>query len=242
MWGKKEKHCDRSNPADDEYGDCWDIVILDAETKLVVSLMMGTRTTEMIETAFVAFVGRTDGKPPELITTDENPAYETVIRELFPSATGRANGQPPAGPCYAVVHKRRAKGRVVEVTKRLVRGSARQLRRAVAASRCSQTVNTSYVERYNATHRHLNARKARKVYTFSKEVEYHIGVTWLCVVAYNFCRPHLGLRRKLSSKPKRYQQRTPAMVAGLTKNIWKISDVLRHPIFPCRNSVGLEAA
>ena len=38
---KKEKHCDRDDPADDLCGDCWDYVALDPEHRLVVSALVG---------------------------------------------------------------------------------------------------------------------------------------------------------------------------------------------------------
>ena len=44
--GKKEKHCDRDDPDDDLCGDCWDHVALDAEHRLVVSVVVGQRTEE----------------------------------------------------------------------------------------------------------------------------------------------------------------------------------------------------
>ena len=53
---------------------------------------------------------------------------------------------------------------------------------ALAAGSTATTINTSYVERLHGTQRHFNARKARKVYTFSKELLFHVAVTWLCVV------------------------------------------------------------
>ena len=43
---KKEKHCDRTDPDDDQCGDCWDHVALDAEHRLVVSAIVGRRTED----------------------------------------------------------------------------------------------------------------------------------------------------------------------------------------------------
>jgi len=55
---------------------------------------------------------------------------------------------------------------------------------------------------------------------------------WLVGTAYNFCWPHESLRvRTIGSGPK-WQQRTPAMAAGLTDHIWTLEDVLRYRVLP----------
>lgn len=152
---------------------------------------------------------RTDGIVPRLITTDEYPAYDSAIQVTY----GGGRREPY---CYATVTKRREKGRVVEVRRSLIIGSRRRLRETLEQSEHSRTVNTSAVERFHGTNRQFNARKRRRSYLFSKDIEYHLGVSWLCIVAYNFCRFHGGLRQKLQDHPPRYHCRTPAMAAGLT--------------------------
>jgi IS1 family transposase len=49
--------------------------------------------------------------------------------------------------------------------------------RALKASVCSRTINTSFVERQHGTDRHRNARKARKTYRFSKDWRVHEAMT-----------------------------------------------------------------
>ena len=92
MWGKKQKHCDENDPADADFGDCWDFVVFDSESKLVVSLVLGARTAETAEQTFADFYFRTDGVPPRLITTDEFNAYESVILSLIGGGLGIALG------------------------------------------------------------------------------------------------------------------------------------------------------
>ena len=55
--------------------------------------------------------------------------------------------------------RRRKKGRVVEVVKRVIFGSAATLEEALANSEVSRTVNTSFVERHNGTDRNRNAQE-----------------------------------------------------------------------------------
>ncbi|OWK42237.1 hypothetical protein FRUB_04315 [Fimbriiglobus ruber] len=45
--GKKEKNCDPDRPADRLKGDCWDHVALDADSRLVVEVVVGPRTADM---------------------------------------------------------------------------------------------------------------------------------------------------------------------------------------------------
>jgi hypothetical protein len=167
-----------------------------------------------------------------LITSDEYAPYYTVIRETYgvrKEELELTEGQKaefgwdemppvlfPQEVAYATVHKEREKGHVVRVKPRVVLGTEDQVAEVLAQGRTSETINTSYVERYHGTHRHFNARKARRVYTFSRELSFHVAVTWLCVTFYNFGWTPRTLRVRLRARPPRYHYRTPAMVAGLT--------------------------
>ena len=99
--------------------------------------------------------------------------------------------------------KERRQGRVVKIEPRVVLGTEDQVADVLCPSDTSQVVNTSYVERWNGTQRHLNARKARKVCTFSKELLFHVAVTYLGLVVYNFCREPRTLRQKVQDEPPR---------------------------------------
>jgi hypothetical protein len=221
--------------------------LLDPESKLVVSLVVGRRTAETALEAFLDFYERTDGCLPELITTDEYAPYLAVIvsvygvlkedLELTEAEKEACDWEAwpdlyfPAEIAYATVHKERAQGRVVGVEQRVLLGTEAQVQEALAGGGSAGTVNTSSVERWHGTNRHVNARKARKVYTFSKELGFHVAVTWLVVVFYNFAwKPH-SLRQRIQGRPPRYHYRTPAMAAGLASEPWTMQDVLTYPIY-----------
>jgi hypothetical protein len=106
---------------------------------------------------------------------------------------------------YATVHKERESGQVVKVEQRVVLGTEQQVAEALAHGSTSPTINTNYVERYHGTQRHFNARKARKVYTFSKELLFDVAVTWLCVTFYNFVWKPQTLREQVQEEPPRYR-------------------------------------
>ena len=60
-WGKKDKHCDPSDPSDREQGSYWDHVLLDADSRLLDTLVIGRRDTDTVRQAFADFYRRTDG-------------------------------------------------------------------------------------------------------------------------------------------------------------------------------------
>ena len=96
---------------------------------------------------------------------------------------------PPPGLNYATVEKRREKGRVVEIVTRVVFGTMAAVLAALGQSSVSRWINTSFLERQNATDRHHNARKVRKTYTFSKDWRVHEAMTYFTMYSYNFCWP-----------------------------------------------------
>ena len=80
----------------------------------------------------------------------------------------------------------------------------------------SRTVNTSFVERQHGTDRGRNARKARKTYRFSKDWRVHEAMTYFTLYRYNFCWVVRTLRQR--DEQGRWQRRTPAMAAGLSRS------------------------
>src|SRR5206468_10567808 len=82
-WGKKDKRCEPTDPLDAEQGSYWDHVIIDPESKLIVSLVVGRRNADTVVQLFTDFYQRTDGYLPGLITTGEYAVYETVILDTY---------------------------------------------------------------------------------------------------------------------------------------------------------------
>jgi hypothetical protein len=61
MWGKKDKNCDPFDPDDAGQSSYWDHVIIDPETKLIVSLVVGRRNADTVVAVFTDFFERTGG-------------------------------------------------------------------------------------------------------------------------------------------------------------------------------------
>lgn len=236
--GKKDKHCDPEEPADAKQGDNWDHVALDPEHRLVVSVVPGKRSAENVEKVVQDFKARTGGRPMNLITSDEYPAYKAAIlnaygTEVVPPHTGKP-GRPkvpykvaPPELQYATVHKTREKGRVVKVDFRVVFGTVLGVMAALAQSVVSKAINTAFVERHNGTDRNRNARKVRKSYCFSKNWDMHEALTYFTLYSYNFCWPVRTLR--VRDAEGHWRQRTPAMAAGLSDHIWSLPEWLAFP-------------
>jgi IS1 family transposase len=219
---KKQKHCDPTDPADARCGDCWDHIALDPEHRLVVSAVVGKRTEANARQVVHEFYERTDGRPVNLMTSDEYPAYAVAIAERY--------GDPEAGLpewlVYATVHKTRERNRVVKVEARLVLGTLVNLAAALVWA-VLDGINTVFVERSNGSDRHRNGRKVRKTYRFSKDWGVHAAVSYFTLYSANFCWAVRTLRQEVG--PRRYRQRTPAMAAGLTDHLWPLEEWLLFP-------------
>ena len=224
---KKEKNCDPEDEADLFRGDQWDHVALDADSRLVLEVVVGKRIAENAVVLLEGVRDRLDGRVPELICSDEYPEYREAILTVFgekrtPPRTGK-RGRPPAPRIepppqlgYGTVHKTREQGRVVAVESRVVFGDVEP-----------EVINTSYIERQNATDRHRNARKGRKTYRFSKDWDQHEAMTAFTMYSGNFCWPVRTLRQRHANGG--WRQRTPAMTAGLTDHVWSLKEWITLP-------------
>jgi len=214
-------------------------VAFDPEHRLVLAVVPGARTEENARAVVAEVERRVGGETPPLMTSDEYPAYATAIEEVFsepvPAPPQRQPGRPRVAPerrlpddvIYATVHKHRENNRVIAVEARQVFGSPAGLEGLLGESTASHRVNTSFVERQNATDRHRNARKARKTYRFSKDWQVHEAMTYLTLYSYNFCWRVRTLRVK--DEDGRWQERSPALAGGLTDHVWTWREWFTRP-------------
>jgi IS1 family transposase len=207
-------------------------VALDAASRLVLSVVSGKRTEANACQVVHEMCERTDGRPLNLITTDEYPAYAAAIAAVYAEPAPAGEPVPeaqrlPGWLVYATVHKVRKNNRVVKVETRLVFGTVVSLAAALvwAVLGC---VSTVFIERSNGTDRHRNSRKVRKTYRFSKDWDIHRAMTAFTLYSANFCWCVRTLREEIIPK-KRYRQRTAAMVAGLADHVWTLKEWLLFP-------------
>lgn len=124
---------------------------------------------------------------------------------------------------YAQVVKKREKGRLVSVSKRIVYGDD--------SSIASEDITTSLVERLNLTLRRENSTLQRKTLSFAKDEDELTAHLALQVAYYHFVRPHLSLREKITDvsekePSRRWRKRTPAMSAKITDHVWSLRELL----------------
>ena len=205
----------------------------------MLSVVPGKRTAEHTAALVKDVHARTGGRMMDRLVSDAYPAYQTAILHTYgetvtPPHTGKP-GRPqkpyPVAPealRYATVHKTRAKGRVVNVALRVVFGEAEAINAALAASLVRTTMNTAFVERHHGTERNRHGRKIRKTYGFSKDWQVHNAVTYCTMYSYNFCGPVRTLR--IHRAEGQWQQRTPAMAAGLADHVWSLAAWLTFPV------------
>jgi IS1 family transposase len=235
---KKQENCDPLDPADDQHGDWWDHTVIDAESRLVLAVVPGARNSENVEEVVAELRQRTEGRVMDLMTSDSYPVYETAILEAYgQEVTTTPTGQPrralspkkvpPAELSYATVEKRREKGRVVEILTHVIFGTMASVQAALAKSQVSRSINTSFLERQNATDRHHNARKVRKTYTFSKDWRVHESMTYFTIYQSNFCWPVRTLSER--DEQGRLRKRSPAMAAGLADHVWTMREWMTMP-------------
>lgn len=246
---KKERMLKEWERLQTEYGDNWIWLAFDPVHKLVLAVLIG----EHEEAEAVGLLTRLQARLVQaslpLLTSDALPHYAQAILRVFgvwvqPLRKGNRGRHPkprqvpPEDLQYATVCKKRQRGRVVKVTTRIVYGRMKTV--LARLEPLGQTINTSFVERFNLTLRHLVSRLHRKSLCFSKKREYLVWHVHLALAYYHFGRPHASLRVRLpapiptrgTGSPKKWLPRTPAMAAGLTDHIWSMEELLRYHVPP----------
>lgn len=167
-----------------------------------------------------------------LITFDGWSAYPKAVFKLFrePRYTGRG-GRPRQIPWPHLVVAQFVKTSTTGFLRQRLSGSARALRHLLTRTQgVGSVINTSYIERLNATFRaHLApmARRTRCLLRSSQTVKPRL---YLVGCLYNFCWPHCSLSARAS------RSTTPAMAAGLTDHIWSLHDLFWYRLKPYKAS------
>ncbi len=108
-------------------------------------------------------------------------------------------------------------------------------------------INTAFIERLNLTIRQHVAALGRKVISLAKTVVGLEAQLNLYQTYHNFCLPNSSLRLPLpepqstrgNGSPRKWQQRTPAMAAGVTSHIWRMEELLMFRAPPWRQAVNV---
>jgi len=169
-----------------------------------------------------------------LLVTDGLSCYVRAWQKAFrtPVWTGKP-GRPLllAWPEIVIgqVLKQYQKGRVTGVTHRLVQGTADQLSALLPAG---QVLNTAYIERLNATFRQRLGSLVRRSRCLVRQTTTLEAGMYLVGCVYNLCTPHKSLRQEQPDAVRKWQERTPAMAAGITDHIWRAEELLTFRVPP----------
>jgi IS1 family transposase len=206
----KQKNVPDEHRGEFGYGDVWTWTAIDADTKLVVSYLVGDRSMTSAKHLIDDLAFRVTGRIQ--ITTDGLSTYVAAIGDRF--------GQ---GVDYAQIHKiyNSPTGHDNERRYSPAVCTGTDIRR-IEGDPDPAHISTSYVERQNLTMRMSMRRFTRLTNGFSKKVENLAAAVSLHFVYYNFARPHQTL-----TKANGGRKTTPAMAAGKANRVWTLTDIVK---------------
>jgi len=182
------------------WGDIWTWVGIDADTKLVVSYLVGGRDGGWAKEFMQDCANRIRNRVQ--ITTDGHRAYLDAVENAFGADIDYAMLQKIYG-APSESDTRYSPATCIGCDMKVVSGDPDP-----------KHVSTSYVERQNLTMRMQMRRFTRLTNGHSKKVDNHRHSVALHYMYYNYCRPHGTLRC------------TPAQEAGLSDHIWNVEELI----------------
>jgi IS1 family transposase len=197
----KQQHVESAKRPVEGAGDVWTWTAIDADTKLIVSWLVGHRDGETAS----AFINDLKSRLATRVqlTTDGHRVYLEAVEAAFGAEVDHAMLIKLYGP-PAESETRYSPAECIGVRTEWIQGNPQ-----------FEHISTSYVERHNLTTRMSLRRFTRLTNGFSKKLENHCHALALYFVWYNFTRLHKTLRT------------TPAMAAGLTPTLWDMTNILR---------------
>jgi len=240
FYKKKEKNLNAFEKLIGEFGDVWIWTGFDPRNKVVVGYVAGKRRQSEANKLLKMINDRTDGNIPPF-TSDDLKQYKTAILKSYGIKEER-NGKegmrkprklkikPHPDLKYAKVVKTKVKGRVVDVSTKVVFGKLSEVMQAIEKSPVSKHINTSFVERNNLTMRERNRRLTRKTTGSSKRKRFLVVSLNIFLAIYYFVKPHKGLRIRVDQEDRKWIQRTPMMAAKITDHIWTVKELVIYRI------------
>ncbi len=182
------------------WGDVWTWVGIDADTKLVVSYLVGGRGADWAMDFMQDCANRIVGRVQ--VTTDGHRAYLEAVEGAFGMDCDYAQLQKIYGTSLEN-ETRYSPATCIGCEMKVVSGNPDP-----------KHVSTSYVERQNLTMRMHMRRFTRLTNAFSKKIDNHAYAVALHFMYCNYVRIHQTLRV------------TPAMEAGLCDHAWTIEELI----------------
>ncbi len=196
----KKKNVPAEHQGQFGFGDVWTWTAIDADSKLMVSWLVGRREARDAY-AFMKDVASRLASRVQL-TTDGFHCYLNAVDAAFPHGIDYAMlvkmyGTDPMG------ERHYSPSICLSCESRVIRGNPNR-----------EKINTSYVEKHNQTMRQNMRRYTRLTAGHSKKVDNHRFATALHFVHYNFARNCQTVKS------------TPAMAAGIADHRWTIEELV----------------
>ena len=198
--GCKQRNLPAERKAEPGVGDVWTWTAIDADSKLVLSWLVGDRDKEAA-TLFVSDLASRLANRIQL-TTDGYRIYLEAVSTGFDVPVD-----------YGMLVKHYTEGQQGPERKYSPSKFVSAERRKVMGKPDKAHISTSYVERQNLTMRMSSRRFTRLTNGFSQKVENHAHAVALHFMYYNFGRIHKTLRV------------TPAMEAGVASHVWTLEEI-----------------
>ncbi|TXM97349.1 DDE-type integrase/transposase/recombinase [Methylobacterium sp. WL64] len=196
----KAKNVATAKAAPEEAGDVWTWTALDADSKFIVSYLVGGRDAEYANEFMADVAGRLTDRVQ--LTTDGHRAYLDAVEDAFGADVDYAMLVKLYGASPTGVQGRYSPAECTGIRKTTIEGRPDKAH-----------VSTSYVERQNLTMRMSMRRFTRLTNAFSKKFENHHHALALYFMFYNFVRIHKTLKV------------APAMAAGISDRLCSMEDV-----------------
>lgn len=181
-------------------GDIWLWVAIDADTKLVPCVMLGSRNASDAQEFVADLASRLRHRVQ--LTSDGYRPYLQAVEDAFGASID-----------YAMLVK--LYGQDAENERRYSPAKCIGAVPTVITGRPDpEHISTSYVERQNWTVRTTMRRYTRLSNGFSRKIENHMAAVAINYFAYNFIKIHRTLRV------------SPAMAAGVTTRLFEVSDLV----------------
>lgn len=198
--GCKEKNLPAEEKGTLGRGDVWTWTAIDADTKLMISWLVGQRDPNTAYDFMLDLSYRLKNRVQ--LTTDGLKCYLTAVKGAFGT-----------GVDYAMLVK--TYGNDPQAEKRYSPAVCLSCEQVLKIGNPDmEHVSTSYVERANLTMRMGMRRFTRLTNAFSKKLDNHACAISLHFMFYNFVRVHQTLGT------------TPAIAAGVTDKVWTIEDII----------------
>lgn len=197
----KERNVKTAKAAPEGAGDTWTWTAIDADSKLIVSWLVGGRDAEYAR----EFIGDVADRVANRIqlTSDGHGPYLRAVEDVFGIDVDYAMLVKTYGPAPEAKTEHRYSPPVCT-------GAHRE---RIKGNPDKAHVSTSYVERHNLTMRMHMRRYTRLTNAFSKKFENHVHMVALYTVFFNFVKMHKTLKM------------SPALAAGVSDRLWSMEDI-----------------